>query len=395
MEPAIIVSAVRTPIGTFGGALKGVPATKLGALVATEAVKRANVAPARIDEMIVGNILQAGLGLNPARSVALEAGFPIEVPSYTVNKACGSSLKAVILGTQSILLREAEVVVAGGMESMSTTLYYLRRARWGQRLGHGEIEDAILADGLTCPITFVHMGVTAEQIARKYGISREEQDHFALRSQEKAQEAIRSGKFQAETVPVEISQPKGDPLLFATDEHPRETTLEKLARLKPAFQEGGTVTAGNASGINDGASAVVVTSMTKARELGVRPLAAIRSWASAGVDPSFMGMGPVPACRKALERAELKPDEIDLYEIHEAFAAQVLGVLREFPVPEEKLNIHGGGIALGHPIGASGARILTTLLYALHDRGGRYGLATGCIGGGQGIAMVVERLETL
>ncbi|KRT69538.1 MAG: acetyl-CoA acetyltransferase, acetyl-CoA C-acetyltransferase [candidate division NC10 bacterium CSP1-5] len=395
MEPAVIVSAVRTPIGTFGGALKETPATKLGAVAVAEAVKRAHLAPDQIGEVIVGNILQAGLGLNPARVAALEAGIPIEVPSYTINKACGSSIKAVILGAQSILLGEADIVVAGGMESMSTSPYLLRRARWGQRLGHGQVEDTILADGLTCPITSVHMGVTAEQIARKYGISREEQDRFAVRSQEKAQRAIKDGKFEGEIVPVQIPQPKGDQLMFAQDEHPRDTTLEKMARLKPAFQEGGTVTAGNASGINDGASAVVVTSMQKARKLGLKPLGAIRSWASAGVDPSFMGMGPVPACRKALERAELKPDEIDLYEIHEAFAAQVLGVLREFPVPEEKLNIHGGGIALGHPIGASGARILTTLLYALHDRGGRYGLATGCIGGGQGIAMVVERLETL
>ena len=395
MEPAVIVSAVRTPIGTFGGALKETPATKLGAVAVAEAVKRAHLAPDQIGEVIVGNILQAGLGLNPARVAALEAGIPIEVPSYTINKACGSSIKAVILGAQSILLGEVDIVVAGGMESMSTSPYLLRRARWGQRLGHGQVEDTILADGLTCPITSVHMGVTAEQIARKYGISREEQDRFAVRSQEKAQRAIKDGKFEGEIVPVQIPQPKGDQLMFAQDEHPRETTLEKMARLKPAFQEGGTVTAGNASGINDGASAVVVTSMQKARKLGLKPLGAIRSWASAGVDPSFMGMGPVPACRKALERAELKPDEIDLYEIHEAFAAQVLGVLREFPVPEEKLNIHGGGIALGHPIGASGARILTTLLYALHDRGGRYGLATGCIGGGQGIVMVVERLETL
>jgi acetyl-CoA C-acetyltransferase len=395
MEPAVIVSAVRTPIGTFGGALKDISAIKLGAVVIAEAVKRAHLGLDQVGEVIVGNILQAGLGLNPARVAALEAGIPIEVPSYTVNKACGSSIKAVTLGAQSILLGEADFVVAGGMESMSTVPYLLRRARWGQRLGHGQVEDAILADGLTCPITSVHMGVTAEHIARKYGISREEQDRFAVRSQEKAQRAIKDGKFEAEIVPVPIPQPKGERFLFAQDEHPRETTLEKLARLKPAFQEGGTVTAGNASGINDGASAMVVTSMRKARELGLKPLATIRSWASAGVDPSFMGMGPVPACRKALERAELKPHEIDLYEIHEAFAAQVLGILRELPVPEEKLNVHGGGIALGHPIGASGARILTTLVYALHDQGSRYGLATGCIGGGQGIAMVVERLETL
>ncbi len=392
MEPAVIVSAVRTPIGTFNGSLKTVPAIKLGALVAAEAVKRANVECHQVDELIVGNILQAGLGLNPARVVGVEAGFPIEVPAYTLNKACGSSIKAVTLGAQSILLGEAEVVVAAGMESMSTALYYVRRGRWGQRLGHGELEDALFADGLTCPITFVHMGATTEQIAQKYRIGRDEQDRFALKSQEKAQQALKAGKFQAETVPVQVPQPKDEPLLFAHDEHPRETTLEKLAKLKPAFQDEGSITAGNASGINDGAAAVVVTSMKKAEALGLKPLAAIRSSASAGVDPSLMGMGPVPACQKALEKAGLKPEEIDLYEIHEAFAAQVLGVLREFPVPEEKLNVHGGGIALGHPIGASGARILTTLLYALHDRGGRYGLATGCIGGGQGIAMVLERL---
>jgi acetyl-CoA C-acetyltransferase len=392
MEQVVMVSAVRTPIGTFSGALKEVSAITLGALVVGEAVRRAGMIPEQVDEVIIGNILQAGLGLNAARVVALQAGVPIEVPSYTVNKACGSSIKATILGAQSILLGEAEIVAAGGMESMSTAPYYLRRARWGQRLGHGELEDALLADGLTCPITFVHMGVTAEHIARKYGITREEQDRFAFRSQEKAQRAIKDGKFQAEIVPVRIPQPKGEPLTFSQDEHPREATLEKLGRLKPAFQEGGTITAGNASGINDGAAAVVITSLTKARALGLTPLAAVRSWASAGVDPSFMGMGPVPACKKALERAGLKPEEIDLYEIHEAFAAQVLGVLREFPVPEEKLNVHGGGIALGHPIGASGARILATLVHALRDRGSRYGLATGCIGGGQGIAMVVERL---
>ncbi|MGH7424362.1 MAG: acetyl-CoA C-acyltransferase, partial [Candidatus Methylomirabilales bacterium] len=275
MEPAVIVSAVRTPIGTFGGTLKETPATKLGAVVVAEAVKRAHLAPDQIGEVIVGNILQAGLGLNPARVAALEAGIPIEVPSYTINKACGSSIKAVILGAQSILLGEVDIVVAGGMESMSTAPYLLRRARWGQRLGHGQVEDTILADGLTCPITCVHMGVTAEQIARKYGISREEQDRFAVHSQEKAQRAIKDGKFEAEIVPVQIPQPKGDPLVFAQDEHPRETTLEKMARLKPAFQEGGTITAANASGINDGASAVVVTSMQKARELGLKPLGAI------------------------------------------------------------------------------------------------------------------------
>lgn len=392
MDSVVILSAVRTPIGTFGGALKNVTATKLGALVTAEAVKRANLDPDRVDELIVGNILQAGLGLNAARVVGMEAGLPIEVPAFTVNKACGSSIKAIVLGAQSILIGDSEVVVAGGMESMSTAPYYVRRARWGHRLGHGELEDAILADGLICPITSVHMGVTAEHIAERYKIGREAQDLFALKSQEKALRAIKDGKFQAEIVPVQVPQAKGDPILFAQDENPREVTLEKLAKLKPAFHEKGTVTAGNASAVNDGAAAVVVASMKKARDLGLKPMAAIRSWASAGVDPSFMGMGPVPACQQALKKAGLKPEEIDLYEIHEAFAVQVMGVLREFPVPEEKLNVHGGGVALGHPIGASGARILTTLLYALQDRGGRYGLATGCIGGGQGIAMVVERL---
>ncbi len=392
MDRVAILSAVRTPIGTFGGSLKNVTATKLGAVVAAEAVKRANLEPDRVDELIVGNILQAGLGVNPARVVSMEAGFPVEVPSFTVNKACGSSIKAIALGAQSILLGEAEIVVAGGTESMSTALYYDRHARWGHRSGHGQLEDSILADALICPIASVHMGVTAEHIAERYKISREAQDLFALKSQEKAHRAIKDGKFQAEIVPVEVPQRKGDRVLFAQDEHPREVTLEALAKLKPAFEERGTVTAGNTSGVNDGAVAVVVASMKKAADLGLKPLGAIRSWASAGVDPSFMGMGPVPACQRALKKARLKPEEIDLYEIHEAFAAQVLGVLREFPVPEEKLNVHGGGVALGHPIGASGGRIVTTLLHALHDRGGRYGLATGCIGGGQGIAMVVERL---
>lgn len=392
MDDVVIVSAVRTPIGTFGGRLKDVPATKLGSLVIAEALKRANIAPSQVDEVIMGCVLQAGLGLNPARVAALQAGVPIEVPSYTINKACGSSIKSVVLAAQSILLGEAEIVVAGGMESMSTAPYYLRKARWGQRLGHGELQDSLLVDGLTCPITFVHMGVTAENIVQKYGISREEQDRFALESQQKALAAIRGGKFQAELLPVEVPQPRGEPALFDTDEHPRETSLEKLAQLKPVFKEGGTITAGNASGINDGAAAVVVTSLKTAQEQELKPLALIRAWASVGVDPALMGMGPAPASKMALQKAGLKLEDLDLVELHEAFAAQVLGVLRELPVPPDRLNVHGGGVALGHPIGASGARILTTLLYALQDRGGRYGLATGCIGGGQGITMIVERV---
>ncbi len=393
MEEALIVSAVRTPIGTFGGTLRDIPATDLGALVVQEALKRAGLAPGQVDEVILGNILQAGLGLNPARIVLLKAGLPIEVPAYTINKACGSSLKAVALAAQAIMVGDAEIVVAGGMESMSQAPYLLRKARWGHRLGHGEVEDALLVDGLLCPTTFVHMGVTAENIARKYGISREEQDAFALRSQERARAAIEGGLFKAEIVPVPVPQPKGEPILFRRDEHPRpDTNLDKLQTLKPAFLPDGTVTPGNASGINDGAAAVVITSARKARELNLRPLAIIRSWASAGVDPSVMGMGPVPASQKALRKANLTLEDLDLIEINEAFAAQVLGVLKELPVDPEKLNIRGGAIALGHPVGASGARILTTLLYALMDREGRFGLASLCIGGGQGIAMVIERV---
>lgn len=393
MEEALIVSAVRTPIGTFGGTLRDIPATDLGALVIQEALKRAGLAPGQVDEVILGNILQAGLGLNPARVALLKAGLPIEVPAYTINKACGSSLKAVALAAQAIMVGDAEVVVAGGMESMSQAPYLLRKVRWGHRLGHGEVEDALLVDGLLCPTTFVHMGVTAENIARKYGISREAQDAFALRSQERAKAAIEGGVFKAEIVPVPVPQPKGEPILFERDEHPRpDTSREKLQTLKPAFLPDGTVTPGNASGINDGAAAVVITSARKARELNLRPLAIIRSWASAGVDPSIMGMGPVPASQKVLKKANLTLEDLDLVEINEAFAAQVLGVLKELPVDMEKLNIRGGAIALGHPVGASGARILITLLYALMDRRGRFGLASLCIGGGQGIAMVIERV---
>ncbi|MBI3988483.1 MAG: acetyl-CoA C-acetyltransferase [candidate division NC10 bacterium] len=392
MEQALIVSAVRTPIGTFGGTLRDVPATNLGALVIAEATKQAGLEPRQVDEVIFGNILQVGLGLNPARVAALQAGLPIEVPAYTINKACGSGLKAVALAAQSIMGGDADIVVAGGMENMSQAPYLLRKARWGQRLGHGEVEDALLVDGLVCPTTLVHMGVTAENIAREYGISREEQDAFALRSQERAKAAIEGGAFKAETVPLSVPQAKGELVLFEKDEHPRfDTNLEKLSKLKPAFQSDGTISPGNASGINDGAAAVVVTSERKAKELNLQPLAAIRSWASAGVDPSIMGMGPAPASLKALKKAGLKLQDLDLVEINEAFAAQVLGVLKELPVDPGRLNIRGGAIALGHPVGASGARILTTLLYALVDRGGRFGLAALCIGGGQGIAMVVER----
>jgi acetyl-CoA C-acetyltransferase len=393
MATPVIVSAVRTAIGTLGGALAQTPATKLGAIVAREAVRRAALDPAAVDEMIMGHVLTAGHGLNPARVAALEAGLPKEVPSYAVNKACGSGLKAVVLAAQEIQLDQVDVVVAGGMESMSGAPYLLKKARFGVRMGHDELLDSMIADGLTCPITFVHMGVTAENVAAKYGIGREEQDEFAAESQQKTAAAQKAGKFKAEIVPIAIPAKKGEAITFDIDEHPRgDTTAQRLAGLKPAFKrDGGSVTAGNASGINDGAAAVVVMSDRKARELGLTPLATIRAYASAGVDPSIMGMGPWPACEKALAKAGLRREEIDLWELNEAFAAQSLGVLRELRVPRNRVNVHGGAIALGHPIGASGGRVLVTLLHALADRDARLGVASLCIGGGQGIAMIVER----
>src|SRR6059036_3443490 len=367
MPTPVIVSATRTAIGTLGGALAQTPATKLGGVAVREAMRRARLEPAQVDEVILGHVLPAGLGLNPGRVAALDGGVPKEVPSFTVNKACGSGLKAVVLAAQAIQLGDAEVIVAGGMESMSGAPYILKKARFGIRLGHDEILDSMVADGLTCPITFVHMGITAENIAAQYGIGREEQDEFAAESQQKTAAAQQGGKFKAEIVPVEIPAKKGETLRFETDEHPRaDTTAQRLAALKPAFKkEGGSVTAGNASGINDGASV--------------------------GVDPSIMGMGPWPASEKALERAKLRREEIDLWELNEAFAAQSLGVLRELRIPKNRVNVHGGAIALGHPIGASGARILVTLLHAMQDRDARLGLASLCIGGGQGISLIVER----
>ncbi len=393
MPTPVIVAATRTPIGTLGGALAQIPATTLGALAVREAIRRANLDSALVEEVILGHVLPAGLGLNPARVAAIEAGVPKEVGSYGVNKACGSGLKAVALAAQSILLGDADVIVAGGMESMSGAPYILRKARFGVRLGHDELLDSMIADGLTCPITHVHMGITAENIVAKYGISRQEQDEFSAESQQKAGAAIKGGKFKKEIVPVEIPAKKGETIKFDTDEHPRpDTTAERLAALKPAFKkDGGSVTAGSASGINDGAAAVVVMSETKAKELKLTPLAKIRAAASAGVDPSIMGMGPWPASEKALKKAGLRREEIDLWELNEAFAGQSLGVLRELHVPKNRVNVHGGAIALGHPIGASGARVLVTLLHAMQDRDARLGVASLCIGGGQGISMIVER----
>jgi len=394
MAKAVIVSAARTAIGTLAGALAQQPATKLGAIAVREAVKRAKLSPEQVDEVILGHVLPAGLGLNPGRVAALEAGLPKETTSFTVNKACGSGLKAAVLAAQAVTLGDADIIVAGGMESMSGAPYILKKARFGIRMGHDQLLDSMIADGLTCPITLVHMGITAENIAAKYGISREEQDEFAAESQQKATAAIEGGHFKEEIVPVEVAgTKKGETFRFEVDEHPRAgTTTEKLKPLRPAFKpDGGTVTAGNASGINDGGAAVVIMSDRKAKELGLTPLATIRSYASAGVDPSIMGMGPWPASEKALERAGLRKEEIDLWELNEAFAAQSLGVQRELKLPKNRVNVNGGAIALGHPIGASGARVLVTLLHAMAARDARLGVASLCIGGGQGIAMVVER----
>jgi acetyl-CoA C-acetyltransferase len=393
MGEAVIVSATRTAIGSMGGSLSNQPATALGAVVVREALRRAGVEGKEVGEVVLGHVLSAGLGLNATRVAYLEAGIPKEVPGYGVNMACGSGLKAVANVASGILQGEYDVGVAGGMESMSNAPYFLRKARSGYRLGHDELLDSMIADGLTCPITHVHMGITAENIAAKYEIPRGEQDDFAASSQAKAAAAQDAGKFKAEIVPVSIpGKKKGETVEFAVDEFPRrDTTSEKLGGLRAAFKKDGTVTAGNASGINDGAAALVVMSAEAAKSRGLRPLARIRAAASAGVDPGIMGMGPWPACEKALARAGLRKEEIDLWELNEAFAAQSLGVLRELRLDPAKVNIHGGAIALGHPIGASGARVLVTLLHAMQDRDAHLGVASLCIGGGQGIAMIVER----
>ncbi|MEW6724428.1 MAG: acetyl-CoA C-acetyltransferase [Bacillota bacterium] len=392
MNRVAIASAIRTPIGTFNGSLAEVSAVELGAQVIKEALRRAKVDPSAVDEVYLGNILQAGLGQNPARQAALKAGLPNEVPATTINKVCGSGLKAVILAAQAITSGDAEVVVAGGTENMTQAPFLLDKARQGYRMGHGQLVDSMIKDGLWCAFTDVHMGITAENIAERYGISREEQDTFAAASQQKAQKALESGRFEAEIAPVVIPQRKGDPVVFAADEYPRPNiTAESLAGLRPAFKKDGTVTAGNSSGINDGAAAVVLMSEEQADKLGIEPLATIVSYASAGVEPEVMGLGPVPATRKALARAGLNIDQIDLVEANEAFAAQSIAVARELKFDPERVNVNGGAIALGHPIGASGTRILVTLLHEMARRNARRGLATLCIGGGQGIALVVER----
>jgi acetyl-CoA C-acetyltransferase len=389
----VILSACRTAIGSFGGALKDVSAVDLGAVVIREAIARARVNPADVGDVVMGCVLQAGNGMNVARQAALKAGVPVEVPGETVNRVCGSGLQAVVHAVEAIRVGYVDTMVAGGTESMSNAPYLLKGARWGYRMGNAEAVDSMIVEGLTDAMNGCHMGMTAEEVAKRYRISREDQDRFALTSQQRAAQAIAGGAFKAEIVAVEIPQKKGDPIRFETDEYPRATSADKLAALKPAFtKQNGTVTAGNASGINDGAAVLVVTTGDKARTIGTRPLARILAYVSTGVDPMVMGMGPVPAVRKVIDRAGLKTEDIALFEINEAFAAQSVAVVRELGIDPEKVNVHGGAIALGHPIGASGARLLTTLVHALRARHERYGVASLCIGGGMGIAMAVEAL---
>lgn len=394
MKNCVIVSAARTAIGSFNGALATTGAVELGATVINAALERAHLDPQRVDEVIMGNVLQAGLGQNPARQALLKSGLPDTVCGFTVNKVCGSGLKSVALAAQAILAGQAQAIVAGGMENMSLAPYLLdAKARWGYRLGDGQLSDVILRDGLLCATHGYHMGITAENVAKEYGISREMQDELALLSQQKAVAAIESGAFQAEIVPVSV-QSRKKTIIFERDEFPKaDSTAEGLAALRPAFDKAGTVTAGNASGINDGAAALVIMEESAALAAGLRPMARIKAWASGGVAPSMMGMGPVPATQKALALSGLQLSDIDLIEANEAFAAQFLAVGKTLGFDPQRVNVNGGAIALGHPIGASGARILVTLLHALKTRDQTLGLATLCIGGGQGIAMIVERIN--
>lgn len=392
MREVVIVSAARTPIGSFGGSLKGIPTRKLGAIAIKAAVERAGIKPEMVEEVIMGAVLQGGLGQNVARQMTLDAGLPIEVPAMTINKVCGSGLRAVELAAQIIKAGDADIVVAGGAENMSATAYAMPAARWGARMNNAQMVDMMVNDGLWDAFNGYHMGITAENVAEQWGITREELDEFSVISQNRAEEAIKAGKFKDEIVPVEIPQRKGDPIIFDTDEFPKfGTTMEKVAKLKGAFKKDGVVTAANASGINDAGAAVVVMSKEKADELGIKPLCTIKSYASAGVDPSIMGVGPVPASEKALKKAGLTVADMDLVEANEAFAAQSLAVRKDLGLDPEKTNVNGGAIAIGHPIGASGCRILITLIYEMMKRDSKYGLATLCIGGGMGTALVVER----
>jgi acetyl-CoA C-acetyltransferase len=394
MKEVYIVSACRTAVGAFGGGLKDVPAVKLGATVIKEALTRAGIGPEDVEEVLMGNVLQAGLGQNPARQAAIYAGIPVDISSMTINKVCGSGLRAISLATQIIKAGDADCIIAGGMENMSLAPYVMRSARWGARMGNAEMVDVMVYDGLTDAFDQNHMGITAENVAEKYNLTREEQDEFSYNSQIKAIKAISEGKFKSEIVPVVIPQRKGDPITFEVDEYPKgDTTIEKLGKLRAAFKKEGTVTAGNASGINDGAAAMVIASKEFVQKHNLKPIAKIVSYGSKGVEPTVMGLGPIPAVEHAIKKAGISVQDIDLYESNEAFAAQSLAVARCLKLPIDRVNVNGGAIALGHPIGASGARILTTLVHELKDRDGKYGLATLCIGGGMGTAVIVERDE--
>ncbi|WP_338487757.1 acetyl-CoA C-acetyltransferase [Ruoffia tabacinasalis] len=392
MTEVVIVSARRSPIGSFGGAFKNVSAVDLATQVVKESIKDINLDPQEINEVILGNVLSAGLGQNVARQIAIKSGIPKEVPAFTVNKVCGSGLKTVALAAQSILAGDNEVVIAGGTESMSQAPYVLNDQRWGKRMGDGQIVDTVLKDGLVDAFDDIHMGVTAENVAEKFELTREMEDELAVSSQNRAEAAIKAGRFKDEIVPIAVPQRKGDPVMVDTDEFPRfGSTMESLGKLRPAFAKDGSVTAGNSSGINDGAAILILMSKEKAEALGLTPLASIVAYASGGVDPKIMGTGPIPATRRVLAKADMSLDDIELIEANEAFAAQALSVIKELELDTDIVNVNGGSIALGHPIGASGARITVTLLHEMVKRDSKTGLATLCIGGGQGIALIVKR----
>lgn len=393
MREVVIVQAMRTPMGSFGGSLKNVSAVDLGAYAVKEAMAGINLDPRLVDELIFGNVLSAGLGQNVARQVSVKSGIPKEVPAFTINKVCGSGLKTVSLAAQSIIAGDNEIVIAGGTEVMSQAPYVMKDARWGARMGDVKMVDTMLKDGLVDAFTDIHMGVTAENIVEKYAFTRQQQDELAVLSQNRAEKAITAGRFKDEIIPYPVPQRRGEPVLFDTDEYPRfGTTMETMGKLRPAFKrEDGSVTAGNSSGLNDGAAVLIVMSKEKADELGLAPMATIKSYATSGVDPKIMGTGPIPSTQRALEKANLEVSDLDLIEANEAFAAQALSVITDLKLDTDIVNVNGGAIALGHPIGASGARILVTLLHEMKKRDSKRGLATLCIGGGQGIAMVVER----
>lgn len=393
MSKVAIVSAYRSAIGSFGGSLKDIEIADLGAQVLKQALEKKNIPAESIDEVIFGNVLSAGQGQNIARQVAVKAGLPQETSAYSVNKVCGSGLKSVLLAAQSIMLGDNDVVVAGGIEIMSQAPYLSKHSRFGAKFGHLELEDSMLTDGLTDAFEGYHMGITAENVAERYQVTREEQDAFAFASQEKAAQAIAQGTFVDEIVPISLQTRKGE-VIFDTDEYPRLTPLDKLATLRPSFNKDGTVTAANASGINDGCAVLVLMSEEKAKELNVQPLAFIEAYATSGLDPAYMGLGPIPASQKALQKLGKTVDDIDLFEINEAFAAQSIPVVKELGIPADKVNVNGGAIALGHPIGASGSRILVTLIHELEKRNGNLGLCSLCIGGGQGISLIISKATT-